>query len=71
MSKRTNLQVFAELFAGQEGLDEFLVANFNNQNELEYEFNGTTYYLFTREEVQDILNEDFETEDIFNSVLKE
>lgn len=60
--KETNLQIFAKLFADEEGINDFIVENFNNQNDTVYELNGIEYTMLTESEVQDQLDEDFEAE---------
>lgn len=62
MAKETNLQIFAKLFADEEGINEFILDNFNNQDDTKYELNGIEYIMFTENEVQDQLDEDFEAE---------
>jgi len=62
MAKETNLQIFAKLFADEEGINEFILDNFNNQDDTKYELNGIEYIMFTENEVQDQLDEDFKTE---------
>ena len=63
--KKTNLQKFATLFEGEEGeegLNEFIIENFNNQDADKYELNGTLYYLFDESDVMEQLDEDFDIE---------
>ena len=43
MAKETNLQMFAKLFADEEGINEFILENFNNQDAKEYEFNENRF----------------------------
>lgn len=62
MNNKTNLQRFAELYKDEEGINEFILENFNNQDSDKYEFNGTEYLIFTANDVQDALDEDFEWE---------
>jgi len=58
----TNLQKFAQIFKGEEGLDELIIDNFNNQDADKYELNGIEYYIFTENDIQEQLDEDFESE---------
>lgn len=59
---KTNLQRFAELYADEEGINELILENFNNQDSKEYILNGTIYYLFDKEDIQEKLDEDFNEE---------
>ena len=59
---KTNLQRFAELFKDEENIQNLILDNFSNQNDDKYTLNGVEYYIFTKSEVQDLLDEDFENE---------
>ena len=62
MKNKTNLQRFAELFSSEEGINEFILENFNNQDSDKYVLNDIEYHLFNRNDVQDQLDEDFDWE---------
>ena len=64
--KETNLQIFVKLFAefftDKEEINDFIIENFNNQDANSYLFDGTLYYLFDKDDVEEQLDEDFEIE---------
>jgi hypothetical protein len=59
---KTNLQRFAELFKDEDNIQNLILDNFSNQDDDKYTLNGIDYYIFTKSEVQDLLDEDFENE---------
>lgn len=59
---KTNLQRFAEMFSLEEGINEFILENFNNQNSDNYTLNDIEYHIFSKDDVQNELNSDFEWE---------
>lgn len=45
-----------------QGLDKLIIENFYNQEKMEYVFNDTRYFILTEDEVQNLLDEQFEDE---------
>ena len=61
----TKLQSLIEVLQKDEptqGLDKLIVENFYNQENNEYVFNNIRYFILTEDEVQDLLDNQFEDE---------
>ena len=61
----TKLQSLVEVLQKDEsiqGLDQLIVENFYNQEDKEYNIEGTRYFILTEDEVQDLLDDQFEEE---------
>lgn len=61
----TKLQSLVEVLQKDksiQGLDQLIIENFYNQEEDEYNVEGTRYFILTENEVQDLLDNQFEEE---------
>ena len=61
----TKLQLLVEVLQKDEsiqGLDQLIIENFYNQENNKYTFNDIRYFILTEDEVQDLLDAQFEEE---------
>jgi len=64
--KNSNLSILVEALKSNnednELINEFILENFDNQNQTEYAFDDVDFYIFDKETIQEQLDDDFKIE---------